>query len=239
MEDTRAKTYIDLFKRLEMDIRVKYNLENEDSAVTWFRKNVNYAKRKGNELRYCADVRNLLQHGQEYEDYDLDDKYLVTPSDAIIRTLQEYIDWFESIPTTDKLGIKKADICAAGFDDHILPVIRTMAEESYTCVPILKDGRVEGVFSENTLMRYVLAEEVGFDENDVFSQIESLLRLDANDSETYKFVGVSEPATVVIDMFQDALKHQQRLNAVFVTNTGKSREKLLGMITSWDMAAFF
>ena len=41
------------------------------------------------------------------------------------------------------------------------------------------------------------------------------------------------------DRFQDALKRRERLCMVFVTANGKQREKLLGIITAWDMADFF
>jgi hypothetical protein len=32
------------------------------------------------------------------------------------------------------------------------------------------------------------------------------------------------------------IKNQKRLSAVFITETGEPREKILGMITPWDLA---
>ena len=46
-------------------------------------------------------------------------------------------------------------------------------------------------------------------------------------------------ATDVAGMFQEALEDKKRLGAVFVTQNGRPTERILGMLTAWDMAAYF
>ena len=39
-------------------------------------------------------------------------------------------------------------------------------------------------------------------------------------------------------MFQNGLKDQKRISVVFITETGKSSEKILGLVTAWDIAGY-
>ena len=43
----------------------------------------------------------------------------------------------------------------------------------------------------------------------------------------------------VVKLFQDSLAQRVRLGMVFVTEHGEPDEELLGILTAWDMAAFF
>lgn len=237
MAGSRTEEYIELYKRLETDIREIYGLRNEASAVSWFRNQVGYAKKYSRELRYCSDVRNLLQHGERFEDYQLDDGYLVVPSEKMVATLRSVVEWVERIPRASEMGVATGQLCRAGMGDRILPIMRTMIEKSYTYVPILVDGRVAGVFSANTLLARVIDEGIGFDEDDTFAEIEDLLSLDAYDSEAFEFVSVDTSATEIIDLFETLPNGSKRLGAVFVTNNGDRNQRLLGMITAWDVAS--
>ena len=43
----------------------------------------------------------------------------------------------------------------------------------------------------------------------------------------------------IAELFQRARTQSKRLGVVFVTAHGKQSERLLGLLTAWDMAAFF
>ena len=40
----------------------------------------------------------------------------------------------------------------------------------------------------------------------------------------------------VEELFAEEIKDQKRLAAVFITETGKAGEKILGLVTPWDLA---
>ena len=132
------------------------------------------------------------------------------------------------------------DIYAASMGDCIRPAMREMAEKVFTHVPILEDGRVVGVFSENTLLAYMNTSNiVVISENDTFEKVRDFLPLDRHVSEKFAFVSRGTIATEVVKLFQDSLAQRVRLGMVFVTEHGEPDEELLGIITAWDMAAFF
>lgn len=39
-------------------------------------------------------------------------------------------------------------------------------------------------------------------------------------------------------MFQKQLQNKKRLSVVFITETGEASEKILGLITAWDVAGY-
>jgi hypothetical protein len=88
-------------------------------------------------------------------------------------------------------------------------------------------------------LRVIADEIVEVGEDATLDGVADLLPLDAHSSETFAFVGRDVLAPDVVALFQDALRRSERLGAVFVTQSGRSCERLLGMLTSWDMAAFF
>ena len=242
MEADNRSRFLDLYSRLETDIKAIYGLSDDDGPVDWLAKrggarrggNASYFDQMRQELFYCKDVRNVLAHKPR-----LNDDYLVQPNEALIKILQSAVDRLESIPSADQIKTNTGDLCRATMEDQILPKMRIMAEENYTYVPILENGRVKGVFSASALLSHVIDEGiVGFDEGDTFGQIESYLSLDAYDSESFRFVAVDLPAPRIAEMFQDSLGEPKRLGAVFVTNSGSAKEALLGMITSWDLVSY-
>ena len=39
-------------------------------------------------------------------------------------------------------------------------------------------------------------------------------------------------------MFQNGLKGKKRISVIFITQNGNENEKLLGLITAWDLAGY-
>jgi len=112
-----------------------------------------------------------------------------------------------------------------------------MNENSFTHIPIVRNGVVLGVFSENTLLRFLIDEEiVSIGSNVKFSDIEKYLPIDRHRAESFRFIGQETPVSEIEDIFADADRNADRIGLIFVTNSGKKTEKLLGIISAWDIA---
>lgn len=235
METKKTEEFLELYKRLEALIRDVYDLDRSVGAVAWLKRNDNSYRHLSTKLQYIIDVRNLLQHNGK-----LGDEYPVIPSNAMLNTMRQVIRSVEAVPKARNLGVKGEDIFSASMGDPILPVMQTMARESYTHVPILENGVVVGVFSESTLLSYLMDHDVvRFEEGDRFDLLSDYLPLDKHRAETFRFVSIDASAPKIAGLFQEALRNSERLGIVFVTAHGRPDERLWGMLTSWDMAAFF
>lgn len=230
-----TREFLDLYSRLERAIIDKYPVPEGIGPVAWLAKNERGFRSMRNELEYCREIRNFLQHNEL-----INGDYAVIPSEGMIDSLGETLSRVISMPSAMSICVKAVDIYSAGIDDCVRPAMKEMAIRVFTHIPILDDGHVIGVFSENTLLSYMISDEiVEIAEDDTFEKVRELLPLDKHVSETFAFIGRDMVATSIAELFQDALKRNERLGMVFVTAHGKPSEKLLGIITSWDMAAFF
>ena len=116
-----------------------------------------------------------------------------------------------------------------------------MAEQTLTNVPVYRDKEILGILSDNSYLKWL---STGFaDDGFILSetnvgdiaQFLDKLKDDHSDNE-YMFIKPSTDVFTIQDMFNSALERGKRLSAIFVTNTGKETESLLGIITAWDFS---
>ena len=233
---SKAEKFLDLYKKLEGVLRRSHpEMPKGDGAIPWAYRNLPECMVVAGELDYCREVRNLLQHKAK-----VGKSYLVEPSDAMIETMLGTIEKVTHPDLVSSVFVKKGDVRAAKMDDLVRPVMREMVEKTYTHVPILEDGRVVGVFSENTLLSFLMGDTlVEIADDATFAEFSSLLPLDAHESEVFEFIGINELAYTAAGRFRDALKRKERIGMLFVTASGEPDEELLGILTAWDMAAYF
>lgn len=235
MKNDATTEFIELYKRLETAIRDKYDVPQGTGAVSWLIRNERGFGGVRDELNYCREVRNLLQHNERVRG-----EYAVIPSAGMLESMRSTIARVEGIPRAIDLCVKMRDVYSASISDSMLPAMRVMCSKAYTHLPILEDGRVTGVFSAKSLFSYIIEDGVlTLDETMTFERVSGLLPLDKHGSETFAFVPQEMLATNVAELFQQARKQSKRMGVVFVTAHGKQSERLLGMLTAWDMAEFF
>lgn len=70
------------------------------------------------------------------------------------------------------------------------------------------------------------------------SLFKDFIDIDKNENEYYSFVKKNTLLIEIEEMFQKEFKDNKRLAVVFITETGKKTEKLLGLITVWDLAGY-
>ena len=114
--------------------------------------------------------------------------------------------------------------------------MKIMKEKVYTHVPIMGNGKVIGVFSDNTLSVYILEEGIIEVNKDMtFKHIERLLQVNVHLTEAFKFLPYNMDIYSLEEEFHKALQKEERIGMVFLTQNGKENEKLLGIITPWDL----
>ena len=227
----RTDEFINLYKELEAVAVEKYRFPKDGRAVYNLEQRREFRSIK-TELDYCRDVRNLLSHNPK-----VDNVYPVIPSEQMIDLLKETINKVKHPPKAKDIMVPASRIVSKKMEDSVFPVIREMVNNAYTHIPIMKEGAVVGVFSEGTILSYMLDEEIVCTDQDMhFSDIEKYLKIENHKSETFRFVSENDMRASIDDMFSDALLHNDRIGMVFVTHSGKSTEKILGLITAWDLA---
>lgn len=233
MASSRTAEFLDLYRRLETVIKESYGAQLDGgSPVAWLSHRSDFKAIRG-ELNYCREVRNLLSHKGK-----IGDDYIVQPSEKMLLTLKETILKVENPPRADNLMVRLESVMTKTVDDLVRPAMEEMLRKSYTHVPIVEDGRVVGVFSENTLLAYLVDEDIVEISRDMrFSDLQAYLPMENHASESFRFVSKDLLGSSISGLFEEGLANGDRIGMIFVTHSGKESQRLLGIITAWDVAA--
>ena len=114
--------------------------------------------------------------------------------------------------------------------------MKKMLDKVYTHIPILENNVVVGVFSENTILDFLVNEKRScLDENTTISDFKEYLPITKHKSEVFLFEKKNTYVYELERKFNEAFKNNKRIGMVFVTENGLSNEKLLGVLTAWDV----
>lgn len=229
---SNSEVFIDKYKHLEKVIINNFGLEPEAPAVAFLERNPNYKNMK-DELRYCRNVRNLLSHNPKIEG-----EYPVEVSNGMIAFLDKVIKTVEHPKRAKDIYVPIDKVLYRTYNDNVLDAMIEMNERNFSKMPILDKGMVVGIFSENTLMSYLVDnKKMEIKDDMTFNDLSGYLPLVKHKAHDFIFVKEDMLLTEVVAIFDKALEIGKRIGLVLVTKTGNSNEKLLGIISAWEVAA--
>lgn len=227
---SNAEIYIETYKKLEETVRSVYRLKESDS-ISWHLRGMQEFQADAEEIKYCQEVRNLLQHRKK-----LGGGYPVSPSNEMIRFVEDLIERVRKRPKCMDICITFSGLYWATAQGSVRKVLQDMRTRGFTQVPILDKKRVIGVFDRTSLFDYLADQKgEGLSENLTFEDMMEYLALDRRKTEIFTF----HPKDLYVDELQDVFEAQyrkgRRISSAFLTKTGKPSEPLIGMITPWDI----
>ncbi|MFH0923144.1 MAG: CBS domain-containing protein [Candidatus Falkowbacteria bacterium] len=212
-------------------LRGKYNgkYEGFTDLIFSLSENNSIIQKYQEDLKQYAKLRNAIVHTATEE-------VIAEPSDKTVERFQKIYQMFTEPPTTLKISSSPVTICKSG--DLIVDVIKEMKKNIYTHIPVYQDKKFIGVFSEASAIRWLdsSAEKDGFilEETKIGDLIEYFDQSD-DSYNGYKFISRNTNVFDIRESFSNSIKKQRRLGVIFVTADGKKNEKLLGIITAWDL----
>lgn len=223
-----------LFKEFDQETQKKVP-KKEDKPFNSLDYCIQYLTKKGynpyvrekNFIEICKNLRNVDFHNVN------DNYYVIT--DDLLKRFREIVDEVKHPFKVDKKAT--INIFSATLDDNVETVMKEMNEKSYTHIPIYdkEEKHLVGIFSENTIFQYLLKEGIiQIDNKTKFSDIENCISLD-NTKEIVKFVAKDKLYDDVVNDFIKEFKEGNKLSCVMVTHSGKPTEKVIGILTSWDI----
>lgn len=228
---TNADRYIQKFKELESVVKETFGLNDWDSVTNFLSKKDEYRPYR-EEIKYCQEVRNLLQHKQK-----IGNEYPVQPSEEMIAFLEQTIASLRDRKTCGEIMTPLAKVFYRNINSQIKESIPKMREGSFSNIPILYDnGFVAGVFTTFSLFNLVAERnDCGLSKDMTFAEAKDYIALDFHKTETYRFAEKGLYVDELKDIFEKTYSGGKRLSMVFVTSNGKKDGKLLGIISPWDV----
>lgn len=236
--------FIELFKKYENLTkelyRKKYGMEyrgrdlKEVSIVNisqeLYSKGIFPYRNKFNIIQCCVEVRNLCSHENKINVQDI-----VEPSIYLYYELKNIINEIEHPQKIYDISIKINDIYKKELHDNVKEAIEMMNNKKYTHIPIVKNGVCVGIFGEKTLFDYLAENEVvEVDSETKFEELNSYLSLERNNG-IVRFESKDMTVEELIKIFKKDFNDGQKLECILITQSGKNNEKLIGLLTIWDI----
>ena len=225
---SNAEIFIDKYKQLEEVVRTTYGLNESDSISHYLTEQKKFNKYKS-EIKYCQEVRNLLNHKKK-----INDSYAVEPSVQMLSFIDSLIENIKSRARCRDISVK--NVCWRPLDGNVKETMQMMREKGFTHIPILKNNVVIGVFDENSLFNFLVSEgSVSISDSLTFADIKEYISIAGRETERFIFFGGNHYVDNLEDEFEKAHSRGGRIGIAFITANGKPDEPLQGIITPWDI----
>lgn len=176
-------------------------------------------------LRIASELRNLIVH-QKTKPYE----YPATPTLMIMERLETILKELKNpvlvIPKFQK------EVETVSLTDSIAGVLKLIAEKGYSQFPVYAGEQFKGLLTENGITRWLahhVSEKISLIEFDEATVKEALPEEEKR--QNWMFLSRNKAIDDVKQLFSD----HELLEAVLITNSGNKKEKLIGIVTRWDI----
>ena len=185
------------------------------------------------ELRMLRNLRDALSHNVTVDDAGND---LIIIKKPILDFLDE--TYQKITGNVMDFAVSMDNVYWVTPDIKIFEVIRKMEQAHYTHIPVLdEEGRLYGVFSENTLLKIYSAKMSHvLNEDTCISDIKAFVESPLAGYETVVVCDERTSYLKCVDIFNARMDGQERTDIILVTSDGTRNGKLRGLITTWDVS---
>lgn len=180
-------------------------------------------RRYKDDLLEFAELRNAIVHNR------IDTVQVIAePHDSIV----EQIERIEQEITKPKLVIPQFEKQVHSFEinDSLSSLLDAVEEKGYSKFPVYDGENFKGLVTENGITKWL-------SENKEASTKEILLHeiLPYQKENNHEFINKTASIYEAVELFKENIGKGNRLDALLITNNGEKNEKLLGIITAWDI----
>ena len=226
---TRCEEFLDLYKQMESELEEKYRGKNRRYSSIVFEFTKDYESSPVREkLETCRGIRNLLTHSA-----NMGGVPIVEPSQAVVDAMREVLNYVSSPPLGLDFATKGEKIMKTTFGQNVLRLMDIMDKNGFSHVPVMRDSLFCGVFSMGAVFKFILSGGI-ISENSIVGDLEDCVKISSR-VENYLFMPKDTSYIGVRRAFERMVGKNKRISAIFITETGAEKEKLLGMITPWDV----
>lgn len=228
-----STVFLDRFHSIESILRQQLGREERilfSQLVNQAAKKNALIRQKAERLKSFGDLRNAIQHGS-----GLNGEAIAEPHDKIVN---EIIDIEEKLRSPKRMNHFFCDVYSLNETDSMSKMLQLVQQFQYSQFPVFNSkGEFISLVTEsgitNWLASKVKEDLISFEE----TKVSDLLSVDEL-AETYRFISRRNTIYEAKDYFLQAANEGRKLEALLITESGKSNQSLLGIVTHWDLAMF-
>lgn len=224
------------FNELDKVIKKKLNSTKGEFGPKFeqfINKNPGYKTLK-EDVDFIRIIRNLIPHNWE--------KYgsPFIPTSGLCTKLERILINIKNPPKWSSIAIKTKQIYYCEDDDLISEVVKKMAENTFTHVPVLKSGEFQWLLSESIYVQW-LSDVIGKNGRlPLGTKVSQLKKYINRTNDEYLILSEKTNVYEIKEEFRQYIRKRnstsfKRLGVIFITKNGKKTEKIKGLITAWDL----
>jgi predicted transcriptional regulator len=225
--------FLDLFNHLDESCRARYHLEDRTSSAISFlsAKLAHSSSKKDNDLAESLDairqLRNTLVHVEK-----VDGEELAEVNPKLLEDLETAIRYVENPPRALASAIPFSHLFVVGLDENLGSVLAIMMKRGFSHVPVIDNGGLLGVYSEEVLTSYLIAKgSVSLSANLKMRDFLAFLPMEKHPNERYIFMARDALLEDAREAFADSkTKTGKRLAMIFISEHGRNDETILGAL---------
>lgn len=227
---SNAETFLTLFNKIEHFL----DQLNQSTEHYGFRRLVDNLSKHNDlvanyklELVDYLELRNAIVHKST-------GKPIAEPHLELIEEMQRIYNALSNPARAIEISSQPVYSCTT--KTPILEVIKEMNRNFYTSIPVYHQDLFIGVFSDNSLTRWLAHINKPLKLQDILvSQVQDYIDKEDNKFNSYKFMDLETDVFTVRQAFVSFTEEKMRLGAIFLTQNGRKNEKIRGIITPWDL----
>ena len=237
-ETNNAYRFIRAYNELDHFMDVKLNRDSRFNS--YYQRIIELSKRDSTFRKHklilhsFGELRNAIVHDFGRDNMEIIAEPHLKQVELFEHILREVMDPPKAL---DTIAVRFKNLYTASLEAPVHEVMKTMTREGFSYVPVMEEGKMLGVFSDETIFQYV--RQTGhLDLRDGFrlKDLAPYLKMEAHEKEYFQFASKRESVADLEERLVNSSKGEKRLEVVFLTESGNPEEKLLGMVTLWDLA---
>lgn len=226
----KQNNYLELFKKLEAKLKELAgncgDTKFGDIVKKASDKNY-YVKERRDILSDLYGLRNVLAHSDR-------EKYISEINQLAFDEINDFLKNLEHPPKVN--SVFSTEIYSVTTNDFLEDVLKKMKEKLFTHIPVYQDSKFIGVLTETSILDWLVDNihdgRAEFDKKTIAFINKRYLNCPTN---RFRFISEKTSIFEVQELFEKAIKKEERLGVIFVTENGEKEEKITGIITAWDL----
>ncbi len=227
----KNQLFLRMYNELDALLRIEYKMNDRDeSAVARYERSLRLPK--ANNIRLIREMRNTLTHNTTNFSMNA-----FEVSDDTIKFLQSVIDEFKNPKKAYDICVLKSKLLFATLTTKSKDIIDAMVEKGFSHIPVLDEKEnLLGVFSETTIFSFLgVYDKIILNDESTINDFINFIPLDNHIHEKFIFVAKNCYLKDLVNLFEENQNKKKRLVMIFVTQNGNVNEKILGILTPWDI----
>jgi predicted transcriptional regulator len=180
-------------------------------------------RRYKDDLLEFAELRNAIVHNR------IDTGQVIAePHDAIV----EQIEQIESEITSPKLVMPKFEKQVHVFKskDSLSSLLDAIHEKGYSKFPVYDGRDFIGLITESGITKWLAKNKESSIKETLIEEI-----MPYQKDNNHQFISQDTSVYQAVEVFKEKIGNGNRIDALLITATGQKDDKLIGIITAWDI----